>query len=70
MWTPQCVPWSRRTTPPSHLKVEGTPKDLHRLGYLWVNIHGRYLRRRLVAQTLHTAPRRPTVILWAKAQSR
>ena len=40
------------------------------MGYLWLNVRGRYLRQRLLAQALHMAARRPTVLILAEAQSR
>ena len=43
---------------------------MHAVGYVWLNVRGRYLRQRLLAQTLHMAARRPTILILAKAQSR
>ena len=40
------------------------------MGYLWLNVRGRYLRQRLLAQALHMAARGPTLLLLAEAQSR
>ena len=40
------------------------------MGYLWLNVRGRYLRQRLLAQALHMAARRPTLLVLAEAQSR
>ena len=40
------------------------------MGYLWLNARGTYLRQRLVAQALHMATRRPTILILAEAQSR
>ena len=40
------------------------------MGYLWLNVRGRYLRQRLLAQALHMAVRRPTLLVLAEAQSR
>ena len=43
---------------------------MHAVGYLWLNVHGRYLRQRLLAQALDIAARRPTILILAKAQSK
>ena len=43
---------------------------MHAVGYLWLNVRGRYPRQRLLAQTLHMAVRRPTILILAEAQSR
>ena len=43
---------------------------MHAVGYLWLNVRSRYLRQRLVAQVLHMAARRPTILILAEAQSR
>ena len=40
------------------------------MGYLWLNVRGRYLRQHLLAQVLHMAARRPTILILAEAQSR
>ena len=40
------------------------------MGYLWLNVRGRYLRQRLLAQAMHMAARRPTLLILAQAQSR
>ena len=40
------------------------------MGYLWLNVRGRYLQERLLAQALHMAARRPTLLVLAEAQSR
>ena len=40
------------------------------MGYLWLNVRGRYLRQRLLAQALHMAARRPTLLILVEAQSR
>ena len=40
------------------------------MGYMWLNVRGRYLRQRLLAQALHMAARRPTLLILAEAQSR
>ena len=40
------------------------------MGYLWLNVRGRYLRQRLLAQALHMAARRPTLLSLAEAPSR
>ena len=39
------------------------------MGYLWLNVRGRYVRKRLLAQALHMAARRPTLLILAEAQS-
>ena len=56
------------TSPP--LKIEGTPEDVHVVGYLRLNVPGRYLQQRLLAQALQTAGHRPMVLILAEAQSR
>ena len=40
------------------------------MGYVWLNGCRRYLRQRLLAQALHMAARRPTILILAEAQSR
>ena len=40
------------------------------MGYLWLNVSGRYLWWRLLARALHMAARRPTVLILVEAQSR
>ena len=40
------------------------------MGYLWLNVRGRYLRQRMLAQALHMAVRRPMVLILAQAQSK
>ena len=52
------------------LRIESTPEDVHAVGYLWLNVRSRYLRQRLLAQTLHMAARHPTVLILAEALSR
>ena len=41
---------------------------MHAVGCVWLNIRGRYLRQRLLAQALHMAAHRPTIHTLAKAQ--
>ena len=41
---------------------------MHAVGCVWLNIRGRYLRQRLLAQALHMAARRPTIPILDKAQ--
>ena len=43
---------------------------MHAVGYLWLNVRGRYLRQRHRAQAVHMAPRGPTILILAEAQSR
>ena len=40
------------------------------MGYVWLNVRGRYLRQRLLAQAPHMAARCPTVLILAEAWSR
>ena len=40
------------------------------MGCLWLNVRGQYLQQRLLAQALHMAARRPTLLILAEAQSR
>ena len=42
---------------------------MHAVGYLWLNVYGRYQRQCHVAQALHMAARRPTILILAEAQS-
>ena len=62
--------WRRKTTASHPPKIEGTPEDVHAVRYLWLNVRGRHLRQRLLAQALHMAARRPTILILAGAQSR
>ena len=39
------------------------------MGYLWHNVHGRYLRRQVLAHALHMAACRPTVLILAEAKA-
>ena len=48
----------------------GTPDDVHAVGYLWLNFRGIYLRQRVLAQALHTAARRPTILILSEAKSK
>ena len=43
---------------------------MHAVGYLSLNVRGRYLCHRLLAQALHMAARRPTILILAEAQSK
>ena len=68
----QSPSWTRRrrataSRPP---RIEGTPEDVHAVGYLWLDVRGRYLRQRVLAQALHMAARRPTILILAEAQSK
>ena len=47
-----------------------TPEDVHAVGYPWLNVRGRYPRPHLLAQALHMAACRPTILILAEAQSK
>ena len=78
MWAPRksllllARSWTRRRRTKASRRpgIEGTPEDVHAVGYLWLNVHGRYLWQRLLAQTLQMAAHRPTILILAEAQSR
>ena len=43
---------------------------MHAVGYMWLNVRGRYQRQRLLAHALHMAAHRPTILILAEAQSK
>ena len=43
---------------------------MHAVKYLWLNVRGRYLRQRLLAQASQMAARCPTILILAKPLSR
>ena len=51
----------RSTLAPRSPRIQGAPEDVHAMGYLWFN---------LLAQALHMAALRPTILGLTKAQSR
>ena len=43
---------------------------MHAIGYLWLNVRGRYVRQHLLVHALHMAARRPTILILAEAYSK
>ena len=67
---PPSRPCRWRKVPPRPLRIEGMLEDVHAVGYLWLDVCGRYLCQRLLAQGLHMAASHPTVLIIAEVRSR
>ena len=65
----QLSPWPDDHGPRGPI-IEGTPEDVHAVGYLWLHVCGKYLQQRLLAHALNMAARRRTILILAEAQSK